>query len=302
MQRSYQHIEVFDFTQDTYLPKVPELFLVEGLLHRSMTLIHGQTTAGKSMLAMSLAVAVASGAVAWNGQALNGSGPVAYVGGDPGILYEAYDRLDRVRGDLSGGEIRIIAPERPTRRDAWLEIADHAHGCQLLILDNLTQFVPGSLNDDSAVRAVMEELTALTRADMAVCVLAHTSDKRNENGYTPDKPAGSFSIRSIPRWFVSLDRKEGSHLQLKMAGNDASPWEMTLTEPSDRPRFDVLDVTTADQVAARKRTRAKKTLDLTAAAWRLLDSGKSGKEVAAQLNRSEAWVSRVKNTPRPQAA
>jgi hypothetical protein len=299
---TYSHIETFTFTKETYLPKVPDLFLVEGMLHRSMTLIHGQTTAGKSMLAMSLGVAVASGAENWNGKVLNGSGPVTYVGGDPGVIYEAYDRLDRVRGDIGAGEVRIIAPERPTRREAWLEIADRSQGSQLLILDNLTQFVPGSLNDDSAVRAVMEELTALTRNDMAVCVLAHSSDKRNEHGYAPDKPAGSFSIRSIPRWFISLDRKEGSHVVAKLAGNDARPWEMTLTEPSDRPRFDVLDVTTPDQVAARKRRRAKATLDLNAQAWQLLDGGMTGKDVAAKLGKSESWVSRVKNLDRPQAA
>lgn len=298
----YDHIETFAFTKDTYLPKVPDLFLVDGIVHRSMTLIHGQTTAGKSMLAQSLAVKVAAGAPDWNGRALTGFGPVAYVGGDPGVKYELYDRLDKVRNDLGDGEIRVIIPERPTRQKAWVEIAEHSDGCRMLVLDNLTQFVPGSLNDDSAVRAVMEELTALTRDGMAVLVLAHTSDKRNEHGYAPDKPAGSFSIRSIPRWFLYLDRKEGSHVQVKLAGNDARPWEMSITEPVDRPVFDVLDITTADQVASRRRRRAKETLDLNAEAWGLLDSGMSGKEVALKLGKSESWVSRVKNTPRPQAA
>src|SRR5215472_8155654 len=120
-EMSYQHIETFTFTKDTYLPKVPDLFLVDGILHRSMTLIHGQTTVGKSMLALSLGVKVAAGAPDWNGRALTGYGPVAYVGGDPGVVFEAYDRLNLVREDLAHGEIRIIAPERPTRREAWQE-------------------------------------------------------------------------------------------------------------------------------------------------------------------------------------
>lgn len=299
---SYSHIETFTFTKDTYLPKVPDLFLVEGIIHRSMTLIHGQTTAGKSMLAMSLAVAVASGAEDWNGMALNGHGPVTYVGGDPGAKYEAYDRLSLVRESIGDGEIRVIMPERPTRREAWEEIADHSEGSRLLILDNLTQFVPGSLNDDSAVRAVMEELSALTRNDMAVLVLAHSSDKRGENGYAPDKPAGSFSIRSIPRWFVALDRKEGSHVRAKFAGNDGKPWEATLTEPTDRPVFEVIDVTSPDQVAEKRQRRAKKTLDERAEVWNLLDSGMSGKDIAAKLGKSPAWVSQVKNSRPVQAA
>lgn len=290
---TYKHIETFTFTKEAYLPKVPDLFLVDGVLHRSMTLIHGQTTAGKSMLAMSLAVAVASGAADWNGRALSASGPVTYVGGDPGVIYEAYDRLNRVRDSVGDGEIRVIAPERPTRREAWEEIADHSGGSRLLILDNLTQFVPGSLNDDSAVRAVMEELTALTRNDMAVCVLAHTSDKRGENGYAPDKPAGSFSIRSIPRWFVSLDRKEGSHVLAKLAGNDAKPWEMTLSEPSDRPVFNVLEVTTADQVARRKRRRAKERLDKNADYAAYVDAGNTQRQAAEHFGVSPATINRA---------
>ena len=254
------------------------------------------------MLALSLAVAVASGAPDWNGRVLSASGPVTYVGGDPGVRYEAYDRLNLVRGQLADGQIRIISPERPTRREAWEEIADHSAGSKLLILDNLTQFVPGSLNDDSAVRAVMEELTALTRDDMAVCVLAHTSDKKNEHGYAPDKPAGSFSIRSIPRWFISLTRYEASHVLAKLAGNDSRPWEMTLTEPCDRPAFDILEIADADEVASKRRNRRKDTLDLKAEAWRLLDGGMLGKDVAAKLGKSTAWVSGVKNMQRPQAA
>ena len=52
---------MFDFSREAYLPKVPKPFLVEGWLHRSTTLIFGQTTAGKSMLAQWLALPLASG-------------------------------------------------------------------------------------------------------------------------------------------------------------------------------------------------------------------------------------------------
>src|SRR5690349_2880598 len=102
---SYDRTQSFTFTRDAYLPKVPPPFLVEGVLHRSQTIIYGQTNAGKSMVGLSLAVSVASGQP-WNGRTPSASGPVAIVSGDPDGLYENYDRLDKVRDDLGGGEIR----------------------------------------------------------------------------------------------------------------------------------------------------------------------------------------------------
>src|SRR5271168_3630976 len=95
-------LSIFDFTKDAYLPKAPEPFLVEGWLHRSTTLIFGQTTAGKSMLAQWLALPVASGADQ-DGLHANNTGPVAFILGDDDGMLETYERLDLVRDRVGDG-------------------------------------------------------------------------------------------------------------------------------------------------------------------------------------------------------
>lgn len=286
-------VEVFEFTKDAMLPKVPPPFLVDGILHRSQTIIYGQTNAGKSMAGLSLAVSVASGRD-WYGRTVASSGPVAIVSGDPDGKYENYDRLDKVRDELGDGKIRIILPQRPMARETWFEIEQQTEGCSLMILDNLTQFVPGSLNDDNAVKLVYEQLQALSRNDIAVCVLAHTSDKKNEHGYSSDIPLGSTIIRTVPRWFVYMKRARGA-LSLSMSGNGGRPWEMTLTEPSDTPRFEVIDTVSADELAERRqrgqRQRDTATLDRNRAIakfWRENCQGKmtnreAGEKIAAEF-------------------
>jgi hypothetical protein len=295
-----KRIQSFTFTKDSYLPKVPSTFLVDGILHRSQTIIFGQTNCGKSMLALSLAAAVASGQP-WNGQGVSASGPVAIVSGDPDGLYENYDRLNKIRDDVGGGEIRIYVPERPLAEETWFELAHQTEGCRLMILDNLTQFVPGTLNDDYAVKAVYERLEALSRRDdMAVAVLAHTSDKKNEHGYSSNIPAGSFVIRSVPRWFVHLHRGSGV-LSLNMQGNSgARPWGLKLSEPTDTPRFDVLETITPDEYAKRmgNRQRSKTKLDqwATIKAYAEAHPDESQRELAKRFGVSQPTVNRAVNS------
>ena len=298
---SYNTVEVFDFTKDAILPKVPAPFLVDGILHRSQTIVYGMTNAGKSMLAASLAVAVTSGRN-WCGRTVNNSGPVAIVSGDPDGLYETYERLDKVRDDVGTGRIRFVLPKRPMARETWFEVSQATEGCALMILDNLTQFVPTSLNDDNGVKLVYEQLQFLSRRGMAVCVLAHTSDKKNEHGYSSDIPLGSTVIRTVPRWFVYMKRARGV-LSLSMSGNGGRPWELTLTEPTDTPRFDVVNQATADELAERRSRRDRTTMDENARIARWLQAHPDVTQVqAAELMTSElgfrvsqSRVSRVKS-------
>jgi AAA domain len=299
-------IKVFDFTADAYLPKVPAPFLVDGALHRSQTITYGQTGSGKSMLATSLAVAVASGQSQWNGLPVTKGGPVAYISGDPDE-YETYERLDRVRSDMGSGRIKIVAPERPMAPETWQQIGEAVDGCVLMVLDNLTQFVPTSLNDDEGVRLVYEQLSAIARRGIAVCVLAHTSDKRNEQGYSSDIPLGSTVIRTIPRWFVYMKRTADDLLRVELSGNAGRPWEMTLTGPSDRPRFDIIEKLDPDQLAERRRgnrqRREQRTLDQNAqiAEWVTAHPGVNQRDAAEQMSRElgfQVSQSRVSRTLR----
>ena len=290
-------VQEFTFTKKAVLPKVPPAYLVNGILHRSQTLIFGQTNSGKSMLALSLAVSVASGR-SWNGLPVNGSGPVAMVSGDPDGIYENYERLDKVRDDLGDGEVRVFVPERPLAEKTWFELEEITDGCKLMILDNLTQFVPGTLNDDYAVKMVYEKLEAFARNGMSVCVLAHCSDKRNEHGYSSNLPAGSFVIRSVPRWFAYLRRTSGV-LNVALSGNSGGrPWEMSLSEPTDTPRFDILDALSPEQLADRKgkgRTRGKLERAEDYRAYKAAHPEMTQKAIAEHFHVSQGTMSRHLN-------
>jgi hypothetical protein len=312
MDENCSRLDIFDFTRDAYLPKVPEPFLVNGILHRSQTIMYGQTNSGKSMLAASLAVAIASGQ-SWNGLPVTSGGPVAFVSGDPDGKFEAYERLGRVRDDLGTGKVRIVTPDRPLAPETWDQIEEAVDGCALMILDNLTQFVPTSLNDDGGVRLVYEQLQAISRRGLAVCVLAHTSDKKNESGYSPDIPLGSTVIRTVPRWFVCLKRTRGA-LTVELSGNAGRPWQMTLTEPTDTPRFRIVDKLDPDELAERReqwqRRRTQKTLDENAqiAEWLDTHPGLPQRQAAQKMSEelglsvSQSRVSRALRAVRPARA
>jgi RecA-family ATPase len=65
---AYNYIEVETFTKNTTLDQEPPPFLIDGVLHRSVTLLYGQTKSGKSTLAASMAVALAGGHGDWLGR------------------------------------------------------------------------------------------------------------------------------------------------------------------------------------------------------------------------------------------
>src|SRR6266498_5529651 len=129
--RQYDRIRVFEFTADTPLPEggMPP-FLVPGVLHRSVTLLYGQQAHGKSMLALSMAIAVASGND-WLGRPVASAGRVAIVTGDPDGANEYVERLDRARGDLGNGSILVISVDKPASDESWVETARATEDCGL---------------------------------------------------------------------------------------------------------------------------------------------------------------------------
>jgi hypothetical protein len=212
-----------------------------------------------------MAVALAGGHGKWLGRPIapDGTGPVVIVTGDPDGRREYKTRLHAVKGELGDGEITICAPYRPTRPDGWEEVRAvvSAAKARVVILDNLSAFVPGSLNDDDSVKLFYQEVDKLARAGVAVLVIAHVSEKRTDQG--PSRlPYGSSFIRFGPRWW-GLAWVSGDRLRVEFDGNDGAPWIMDLTGPDGVPRFDVLDVTTADQLRERKAGNQRKRRQAT---------------------------------------
>src|SRR5262249_46301578 len=134
-------------------------FVVDGIIHSTMTLIYGQTCSGKSTLAGALAVALANEETEFLGRAVTlGCGQVGIIVGDPGGANE-YRR--RIKDYLNpGARVWIDSPYRPTQPATWAELQNAAElrGYTFLIVDNLSSFVPGSLSDDNSIKAIYEQI------------------------------------------------------------------------------------------------------------------------------------------------
>lgn len=256
----YKFIDVETFTRDSTLDGVPAAFLVEGILHRSVTLFYGQTKSGKSTLAASLAVALASGQETWLGRpvAPDAHGPVAIVCGDPDSLFEYKERLFRVRDEIGDGRITLISPWRPTEPAGWEEVrsAVMAAGARVVIIDNLSQFVSGSLSDDDLIKAFYMEVDKFARQGIAVLVLAHVSEKPAVDGKSQRLPHGSSFIRYGPRWWA-LVWAGGGKCRLEFDGNAGGRWSLDVSEPDGVPRFDVLGSRTTEELKEGQQRRAR---------------------------------------------
>ena len=247
-------------TSDYDLSEEPPPFLVDGIIHESMTLLYGQTCSGKSTIAAALAVALANGATHFLGRKIANDGQrmtVGIVAGDPCGAREYTRRLVETKA-IGTGRIYVNEPHRPTRQETWEEVRETAeqHGWQFVIVDNLSSFVPGSLNDDVSVKMFYQQIDAFPRNGIPVLVVAHTSDKWSDRG--PSRiPMGSSLIRFGPRWWCNAYRS-GGYLQLEYDGNEGTPHRITVNEPNGVPSFDV--VRTADSTEMRGQRRNVETM------------------------------------------
>ena len=184
---TYRFMDCELVTKDSTLDGEMPPFAIEGVLHRAVTLWYGQTGAGKSQLVTSMAAAIASGATEWLGQPIakewQGQ-PVAIVCGDPDSRLEYKERLISINDELKDGKVWLYSPYRPTQPEGWEEVrqAVMASNAKLVVVDNLSQFVPGSTSDDVAVKLLYAETDKFSRDGVAVLMIAHVSEKPTENG------------------------------------------------------------------------------------------------------------------------
>lgn len=251
-------------TRDTDLTADPAPFLVDGIIHESMTLLYGQTCSGKSTVAASLAIALANGEKKFLGRKVNTRGAitVGIVTGDPSGGNE-YKR--RIVGSKALGDngICLNEPYRPTRPETWDEVHEQAEEqkWQFVIVDNLSSFVPGSLNEDSAIKEFYEHVEKFPRMGIPLLLVAHTSDKWSDHG--PSRiPMGSSFIRFGPRWWINAYRY-GGNLHLDFDGNEGTPHSIITTEPNGTPFFNVVRTLDTDEFRGQRRgaeTHAKHEL------------------------------------------
>lgn len=239
-------------------------FLVDGVISKEVTLVYGKSEAGKSMLVAGTVAAMVSGQGSFIGR------EVQQQRWDVGILVGDYGD-----GRRYSGRIEAALPDRqamsrvriydPTRKGmpfyGWEELAGsfRSRGHNLLVVDNLSAFVPGDINNGPACEAFFNALTAFTAQDISVIVVAHSTEKHSQFG-TQDF-MGNSAIRQRPSWHCRV-RKSGDRKTLYLHGNDAGNHEITVRQANGEvPLFDVVSAVDAEALADRQAKRQRERSD-----------------------------------------
>jgi hypothetical protein len=247
-------------TYEPYAERPP--FLVDSIVHQTMTLMYGEAKSGKSTLAAALAAALVNGEADFLGRTIS---PATY---SVGIIAADFGD-DQAYGDLlrqvlkDGTEVPVYALDRPPDRRVWegLQLASRQRQHDLMIVDNLTAFVDGSLNDDVPVNTLYDELDRFVRDGTAVLLVAHSSEKAGEHGRSPH-PMGSSAIRARARWLWRVERRT-TDTRLSFHGNYAAEHEITVSLAAGTPRFEALGTVDSAELTERRVRRRRERSDQT---------------------------------------
>ncbi len=202
--------ERFDFEADT----APLDWLVDGVVERgTVTILSGDTAAGKTLLASALAVAVIQGGE-WLGREV-------HVGN---VLYcdeENWHRLTRDRLRAFG----MTNADRPNLRyfqragvalgepawNRWLGQQAEDHRAALVVVDTASSATAGDLSDNSKTAAVYRDaLRPATIGGASVLLLAH--ERKTNPDYSRNASQATMGARA---WIGQAD----SHIAIAATGN-----------------------------------------------------------------------------------
>lgn len=191
-------------------------FVIEGVLHRSLTLVVGPPEAGKSTFGRAMLAAIANGESDFIGRPIAAPGlSCAVIAADPD---SAYEYAEEFRTLLSPGvQIPIHCPDLPVAIDTWQELHSLAsrNGYRVILVDNLTQFTPGGdLESTAAVQELMNRLRWFDMNHVAVALIAHAS----KNNFTSSHALGITTIHAGPRWACRITGT-GDVRKLAFSGN-----------------------------------------------------------------------------------
>lgn len=180
---------------------VPGLHIAPGRI----TLLCGYADVGKTVIAMSIALAVASGKAVWGVFKPARQGDVLHLNGEIGsyLARERYQRLARTAGiewsGLTQGALRLSTyPDvRLDHPDFEKRLTATCRGCALVVIDSLRAF-SGALNENAKeIGVALLMLARVSEATGATILVLHHNRKPSEND-DPDEAklaiSGSTSI------------------------------------------------------------------------------------------------------------
>lgn len=171
-------------------------WLVDGIIHSSLTLLYGEPKTGKSRLVCSLTRALVSGDD-WFGHRLRRDVQrVLILTADPGGLREYTDRLS----DLKPKQVVTGAPPSAKNPGAWADLAGSLYASQigLVVVDNLASWAPGvDWTEFGQTGPAFECLMQLDASGVPVLVVHH-KPRSSKN------PAGSVAVEGRFRHLLRL--------------------------------------------------------------------------------------------------
>jgi len=253
-------------------------WVIDRVLATGSTLIYGTTEAGKSFLTSVLVASLATG------RDFLGFGP-------PDRVYKPFigwtddggraEYRKRISDNLKPGDqphISFAAMPEMTNIARWSDLFEQfkESGSDILILDNLTDFIPSpGLSDDNVARAVFQGVRLFTRNNIPVILVGHSSTARNEFGQMPTRPMGSSLWTQSVRWRWFIQRSSTEHVKIEFAGNQAPKHTVSLIHGIGA-RFQV-----AAEQAKEPQSRNPETYDLNEAAAQWVVENGTGMSVAA---------------------
>ena len=253
-----------------------EDWIIDEILSADTTLLFGEPKLGKSYLVSAMLAAVTTGAETFLGKKIIGSSRPALCWTDDRGSREYAKRMLDADEVYAEGDIDLIFFQLPVMRsqEQWDELAEKlaADERTLVVIDNMASAVEGTLNDDRCVRAFYAGVKTLTNAGMAVLIVAHASDAKDQYGRGGTRPQGHTLMSASVRWKCFMQPAKGrNNIKLSFSGNVADRLEITVH--GDGMTYEVISTKDAGQLqtekAERARTRDKATLDQNAkiAGW-----------------------------------
>ncbi|WP_330182866.1 AAA family ATPase [Nocardia sp. NBC_01503] len=235
-------------------------WLVPGLIASTSTLVFGEAKIGKSWLIAHLIGALVSGGEFLNVQVPQGNYSIGVCYTDDAGHREYAQRLSTaVSGTDHAVTLYGLGIMKRADWDALHHVVTDA-GHNVLIIDNLTQILDGSINEDDVIRRCFDGIRRFTQAGIPVVIVGHSSDAKGKSGYKPDRPMGSAAISQSVRWLMQVRHTRGGNLSVNTYGNIDHGRTMKI-RADDGARFTVLETSEKTETVTNSRERSTQTLD-----------------------------------------
>lgn len=282
----------------TRLPPIPRL-LDPVIPMCGLTMLYAGRGIGKTMLALSMAMAVATGSKCLNWQGRKSR--VVYVDGEMPLddIQRRLLRLEQLHGRPDPDSFQLISRHMAdipdlSQRKTQDAIDENLQGCQLLVLDNLSTLLrTGVENDAESWTNVQEWLLRLRHRHIAILLVHHAGKSGQQRGTSrrEDVLDTVIALRRPPGYRPAMGARFEVHLEKARSiyGEAAEPFTAQLVVEGDAARWDVSPVQSGDSAYEGEAGNDALRSEIA----QLRHGGRSIRQIAEQLGISKSRVHRL---------